>query len=48
MQELFEVFWRQIDAIVGLHMGLCKNLWSANDLSDGWFVESRLMAENVW
>ena len=31
--------WRHVDAIVEQRMGRCRNLWNANDLSDGCFVE---------
>ena len=35
-------FWRQVDATVGQWTAIYRNIWRANDLSDGCFVEFRL------
>ena len=40
--------WRHVDATVGQGVGTCGNLWNANVLSDGCFVEIRLIDVNVW
>jgi hypothetical protein len=46
--EPYLFFWRQVDVTLGQWMGTCWSLWNANDLSDGWFVESKLMDRNLW
>ena len=40
-------FWRQVDATVGKCMARYRNLWNANDLSDGCFVEFSVTYGNV-
>ena len=41
-------FWRHVDATAGQGVGTYGNLWNANDLSDGCFVEFMLLDGNTW
>jgi hypothetical protein len=42
------ICWRQVDVTVGKSMATSRNLWNANDQSDGCYVEVRSLNGNAW